>query len=103
MSDESWQMKFYKDRDYFNPGDTNKVKEFINIDEETAVEIADHYFKKCSDRKYEVYFDEENEWYLITSRYIIDWEDRIYGSENECKILIDSKNGAILDIGYILY
>lgn len=110
LDDSDFVVSLYKDRNWYIVSDEDdfpSVKELLNIDEKAAVEIADRYFKDCSDRKYKVYYVEELNAYFVTVRLYTDnvYINRLFniGSESSCNMLISKENGAILNMRYVIY
>lgn len=80
------------------------IREVINLEAKDAVKIADHFFKDNTNRKYDVYYDKENDWYCVTAKYTGKrYSLKNRNSESIHKIIIDKGTGAILDIGIICY
>ncbi len=98
VKDGDWRADIYKKR--------YEDKEPVDIDltEKDAVKIADHFFKDMSDRRYNVYYDKENNWYCVEARYTEtrhNWFNRHSGWE--CMIVISKSNGEIIDLRVVTY
>ncbi len=108
---DEWNVEWVYNKGETQPGNAELVAELLDIDAEDAVKIAR---KAWSSRyildNFEVYYDEENEWYFVTAWYMLpkdrfdclmikwfdDPDDYIW--ENTCSTLIDKNTGAVLNM-----
>ncbi len=109
MDEETVNIVF--DDGKYKPGNADFVSKMLNIDAEDAVKIAkEAWSSRFTLDNFEVYYDEENEWYFVYAWYILpeerfstlmiklfdDPDDYIW--ENTCTTLIDKNTGAVLNM-----
>ncbi len=98
IDENNWQTRTiesnYEDREPVN----------LELTEKDAVKIADRLFRDMCDRKYFVYYDKKINCYCVVSRYTEtrhNWFQR--NSEWECTVLVNKRNGAVLDFKIVSY
>ncbi len=76
----------------------------INLTKADAVKIADIIMKDSTNRHYKVFYDDDNEIYYVVARYtktrhnwLWVYKERTYITEH---VVIDGKNGAVLNVSF---